>query len=157
MTPLRLLLPLAALLTLGSAQRDPDAPLPGLWETSFTFVSIDGPGANPRRVAAVKQYFSTPQVARNCRDQAPPRVGEVRGSGGCTVTALRDSGPNVDREMTCRPPGVRGSSRVTSIGTQAPTRYDYQVATSHLDEAGDLVYTLTVREQGVRVGDCTPS
>ena len=157
MTPLRLLLPLAALLTIGSAQRDPDAPLPGMWETTYTLVGIEGPGANPRRVEAVKQYFSTPQVERGCRDQAPPRLGEVRGSGNCTVTALRDSGPKVDREMTCRPSGVQGSSRVTSLGTQAPTRYDYQVATSHLDEAGELIYTLTVREQGVRVGDCPPS
>lgn len=148
----RIALSLIALLALGNAQRDPDAPAGGLWESTTTLVSFDGPAATPAIIEGVKTTFRTPKVKRECDPQPEIRVGDVLGL--CRVTRVADKGPAVDREMTCNRRDGVFLGRVVITGTRAPGRYDYRVASDIHDEKGTLLHTLVIREVGTRIGDC---
>jgi hypothetical protein len=148
----RILLSLAALLVPGTAQRDPDLPVPGMWETRMTFVSFEEAGGKTALTDNVKASFREPIVDRECDDQTVPYVGEARGA--CTVVRVGTKGPNVDYEMKCDAMGDKHSGRAIVTGTRAPDRYDYRVSTDIYDEKGALQHTLVVREAGVRVGEC---
>ena len=149
---LRIVLPLFALFAIGNAGPDPDAPVAGLWESTTSLISFSGPEATPEKVDAVKRMFSTPQVKRECDEQGPVRVGDVRGV--CRVTRASEQGPNVEWEMSCTGPNDRYLGRAVTTGTRAPNRTDYRVTSDIHGEKGELLHTLVIREVSVRVGDC---
>jgi len=150
-------LPLLALAMLGgcNAASDPYAPRAGLWEVRTSFVTIEGPGVTPERLAELRRAFAKPIVERQCLDGKAPRVGDPRMDGRCQVTRVSDAGAVVDNEWQCDARAKQGGVVSTVHGSRGPERYDYRIATASV-EPGGAKTIVTIREQGRRLGACPP-
>lgn len=148
--------PLLALLTLAgcSAAGDPYSPREGQWEVTTSFVTMDGPGVTPERVAQLRKSFDKPMVEKTCFDGKPDKVGDTKMAGRCTVTRISDSGAKVDNEWKCQQAGKPGDIVSTVHGTQGPDRYDHRISTESFDPVSKKTTTVVTREQGKRIGEC---
>lgn len=149
--------PLALLLLAGcSAAGDPYAPREGQWEVTTSFVTIDGPGVTPERVAQLRKSFEKPLVEKTCFDGEPDKVGDTKMAGRCTVTRISDTGAKVDNEWRCQQAG-KPDAISTVHGTQGPDRYDHRISTDSFDAQNKGTMTVVTREQGRRIGECPKS
>lgn len=143
-----------ALLCTASAQNDPDAPLPGLWEVTSTMIDVSGPGMTPERRADILKS-RPPRVEHICFARVVPHVGDVKADGSCTVSRVSDSGKKVDREWRCPAKGANPEIHVTITGERSPQRYTHTTSWTGMDD-GKPGMTLVWREEARRAGDCNP-
>ncbi|MCW3847940.1 DUF3617 domain-containing protein [Sphingomonas sp. LB-2] len=150
----RLLLPALALLSGCDVAGDPYAPRAGLWEIKGSFVTLEGPGVTPQRIAELRRRMPPPTVSRECFDGHASRVGDVKEGGRCKVTRVSDAGAVADNEWQCAGRGNEGLITSAIHGSRGPERYDYRIATSSIRRGDKAATVVVTREQGRRLGDC---
>lgn len=139
------------------AADDPHATRPGLYEVRISFVDM-----RPAPPAAVLQAVRdrVDRADRQCfsAEDVRHRVGKTFLGGHCRTTEVRYDGPRVLRVATCEGGAGAGSYRIRFAGTRSPDSYDYRVtAESGTQPGGGHEHVVVTREQGRRIGDCSPS
>lgn len=147
-------LPLLVLLGGCNMASDPYVPRAGLWEAKTSFVSLEGEGITPDRVAELRRSFAEPVVISFCLDGKPVEAGTVEKASGCRVTRVSDSGARVDRERRCM--AKDGEVVIVSRGTQEPERYEYRNAWTSIDPKTKKPVVVVMRETARRTGECPP-
>jgi hypothetical protein len=139
------------------AADDPHAMRPGLYEVRTSFVEMRPPHP-PAVLQAVRARAD--QAERQCfgAEDVRHRVGRTFLGGRCRTTEVRYDGPRVHRLALCEGGAGAGTYTIRFVGTRGPESYDYRItAESGAQPSGGEERVVVTREQGRRIGECSPT
>ena len=135
---------------------------PGRWELSMQFSSIEAPGADPARLAQLREAMVRPQTMSSCMtpQQAANPTGNMlnpqRGGQNCQFNENVFTDGAIRIHGTCQPPGG-GSDQMNMEGTYTPTTMNVQLRsemTMPPGRRGPRVLRMSGTMTGRRIGDC---